>query len=95
LLRFNGSEFENGSLGPVKLGDLTADVSFDGSIELTSGQTLDSSLGIADSSATTLVFVPEPSALLLLSLGFPIVLWLGQRRTRRSRVASMGRSRVV
>ena len=87
-LRFNGGEFVLGSLGPVKLADLVVDAPDGGAIDLSWGQTLDSSLGLVALSSGTLVFVPEPSRLLLLALGFPFVLILGQRKLRRFEHAS-------
>ena len=79
-LRFNGGDFANGTLGPVKLGDLVVEAQLGGSIDLATGQTADSALGLVDLTPATLVIVPEPSRHLLLAAGITALLALYRRR---------------
>ncbi len=81
--RFNGGDFASGTLGPVKLGDLVVDAQLGGSIDLATGQTADSALGLVDLTPSTLVIVPEPSRHLLLSAGMTALLALYRRRQGR------------
>jgi hypothetical protein len=81
--RFNGGDFASGTLGPVKLGDLVVFAPLGGSIDLATGQTADSALGLVDLTASTLLIVPEPSTHLLLSAGMTGLLALYRRRQGR------------
>lgn len=69
ILRFNGGEVGSGTLGPVRLGELTVNGTPDSSVELLTSKSISSSLNTEIIAPATLVTVPEPGLLSALIVG--------------------------
>lgn len=80
-LRVVGGDAAQGSLGPVKIGDLSVHADGAGAVSLTSGKSLDTTLALQPLDPATLVSVPEPDA------AMAAVVALAALVARRRRVA--------
>jgi len=75
-LRLNAVEAVGGASGAIHIGDLTIDASVGTTVDLVSGQVLDASLNLAPVAPRSLVFVPEPGALVGLAGGLLLLVLL-------------------
>jgi hypothetical protein len=82
VLRCNRLDPITGELGAVKIGDLVVNGTEGGTLDLTSGESIDAALGSQSLTPTTLVTLPEPAGGALLGWGAGLLLLLARRRAR-------------
>jgi hypothetical protein len=83
-LRSVGGDAIAGTLGPVKVGDLSVEAGASGELAVTSGKAVGAALALRALDARKISAVPEPAAGLLFAAAFASLFSLARRRSRHA-----------